>query len=77
MQKILVSLPDDLAVKMKRMIPPKQRSKIIAGMLAAEINRREDALYQCACEMEEDNALNSEMRDWEATVGDGIEPESW
>jgi metal-responsive CopG/Arc/MetJ family transcriptional regulator len=77
MQKVLVSLPDDLAVRMKRMIPPKQRSRIIAEMLEAEIAKREHSLYQCACEVEADSALNNEMKDWEATVGDGIEPESW
>lgn len=77
MQKVLVSLPDDLAAKMKRMIPAKQRSKMIADILAAEIEKREHSLYQCACEVEADSALNSEMNDWEATAGDGIEPESW
>ncbi|PIP38313.1 MAG: hypothetical protein COX19_13445 [Desulfobacterales bacterium CG23_combo_of_CG06-09_8_20_14_all_51_8] len=77
MQKVLVSLPDDLAARMKRMIPARNRSRVIAEMLEAEIKRREDALYQCACEVEADSALNKEMDDWEATVGDGIEPESW
>jgi hypothetical protein len=77
MQKILVSLPDDLAKRMKRLIPTRNRSRIIAKILEAEVVRREEALYQCACEVEADSALNTEMDDWETTVGDGIEPESW
>jgi uncharacterized protein YhaN len=77
MQKILVSLPDDLATRMKRMIPPKHRSRIIAKILEAEILKREQELYQCACEVEADSSLNNEMDDWETTVGDGIESESW
>ncbi|MDA3897556.1 MAG: hypothetical protein PF482_15580 [Desulfobacteraceae bacterium] len=77
MQKVLVSLPDDLATRMKRMIPPRHRSRIIAKILEAEIAKREHALYQCACEVEADNNLNNEMDDWEATVSDGIEFESW
>ena len=77
MQKVLVSLPDDLAARMKRMIPTRHRSRIITKILEAEISKREHALYQCACEVESDSKLNNEMDDWEATVGDGIESESW
>jgi hypothetical protein len=77
MQKILVSLPDDLAARLKQMIPPRQRSRVIAEILESEINRREQALYQCAREVEADDALNNEMADWGVTVDDGIESESW
>jgi len=77
MQKVLVSLPDDLVKRMKRMIPTRHRSRIIAKILEAEIVKRERALYQCACDVEADSSLNNEMNNWEATVGDGIEPESW
>lgn len=76
MQKVLVSLPDDLSARMKQFIPDKQRSKVISDLLEAEINKREDALYRCALEVEADQALNNEMADWEVTVGDGIEPET-
>ncbi len=61
MQKVLISLPDNLA-----------RSKIISELIEKEIKRREKSLYQCACEVEKDDALNREMEDWNITVGDGI-----
>ncbi|NOY70041.1 MAG: hypothetical protein GXP53_11260 [Deltaproteobacteria bacterium] len=77
MQKILVSLPDQLANRMKAILPNKQRSKIIAGILEREIVRREKDLYQCALEVEADRDLNDEMKDWNITTGDGIEPEPW
>ncbi len=77
MQKVLVSLPDDLAVRMKQVIPARQRSKIIAMILEAEINRRENEFYKCARDVEADDALNNEMTDWEATISDGIESETW
>ncbi len=77
MQKVLVSLPDDLAMRMKRIIPARQRSKIIAELLETEVNKRENELYKCACDVETDDALNSEMSDWEVTTGDGIESEAW
>ena len=77
MQKVLVSLPDDLAMRMKRIIPTRQRSKIIAELLDAEVNKRENELYKCACDVEADDALNNEISCWEVTSGDGIESESW
>jgi hypothetical protein len=76
MQKVLFSLPDDLVARMRASIPPKQRSKVVAYLLE-EIKRREQALYQCALEVEADEALQEEMKDWDATLGDGIEDESW
>jgi len=77
MQKILISLPDDLAKRMRAVFPNRKRSRIIAELLKAEIKRREQALYDCARAVEQDKALNAEMRDWDISTGDGIEPESW
>ena len=75
--KILVSLPDDLVMRMRAVIPNRQRSQIIAKLLGRELKKREQELYKCACDVEMDEKLNQEMADWEVTVGDGIEPESW
>ncbi len=77
MPKVLVSLPEDLVRRMRSLIPNRMRSKVIAKLLEEELARREEELYQCATEVEKDEALNKEMDEWEATVGDGIEPESW
>ena len=77
MQKILVSLPDDLAARMKRMIPSRHRSRVIAQILETEIHKREQALYECARQVEADTDLNREMADWEATINDGMDIESW
>ena len=77
MQKVLVSLPDHLLARMKAVIPNRQRSKIIAQVLESEIEKRERDLYECASNVETDKALNTEMSEWDLTVGDGIEPETW
>jgi len=77
MPKVLVSLPDDLVRRMRSLIPNGKRSQIIAKLLEEELVRREEELYKRAAEVERDEALNKEMEEWEATVGDGIEPESW
>jgi len=62
---------------MKAVIPGRQRSKIISQLLEQELKKREDALYQCALEVEQNEALNAEMKEWEVTVADGVKHESW
>ncbi len=77
MQKVLVSLPDDLASRMRAVIPNRQRSRVISEVLEKEVKKREKQLYRCAKSIETDDALNNEMSDWNITVGDGIEVETW
>lgn len=77
MQKVLVSIPDNLADRMKAIIPPRQRSKILVKLLEDEVRRREAELYQCALTVENDQVLNAEMEDWNTTIGDGIDAEPW
>lgn len=77
MQKVMISIPDSLAERMRVFIPSGQRSRIIVDILEAEIKKREHDLYQCAVDLENDEKLNKEMEDWEDVVGDNIEPESW
>ena len=77
MQKVLVSLPDSLADRMRAVIPNRQRSKVLSNLLEKEIKKREEALYQCACDVEADEALNREMAHWDATVEDGLKDETW
>jgi len=77
MEKILVSLPNDLVKRMKTVIPARKRSQVVKDLLEKEINRREKALFECALAVEKDEALNKEMAEWDVAVGDGIEPEAW
>ena len=77
MQKVLVSLPDSLADRMRAVIPNRQRSKVLSNLLEKEIKKREEALYQCACDVEADEVLNKEPAHWDATVEDGLEDETW
>jgi hypothetical protein len=75
--KVLISLPDELAARMQAVIPARQRSRIIAALLEEEIRRRERELYECALAVEQDEQLNAEMAEWDVTVADGFEVESW
>ena len=70
--QLLFHLPDDLATRFKAHVPARQRSEYIARLLEAALPVEDDPLYQIALAVEQDEALNAEMREWrEALVGDG------
>lgn len=77
MNKILISVPEQLVARMKTFIPSRQRSKVIVRLIEKEIEQRERALYECAVAVENDTALNDEMKDWDVTLDDGLDNESW
>lgn len=77
MEKVLVSIPDALADRLRAMIPARQRSKVIAHLIENEIKKREKVLYECALSLEKDSALNKEMSDWDITLKDGLNDETW
>lgn len=72
MQKILISLPDQLTARMRATIPARQRSKIITHLIENEVKRRERILYECALSVESDAELNKEMSEWDITLDDGL-----
>ena len=76
MEKILISIPDNLASRFRAIIPAKQRSKLITKLLEIEVLKKERSLYECALAVEQDRALNEEMEDWGVVVGDGIDDAS-
>ncbi|HEL9664344.1 TPA: hypothetical protein U0P94_003163, partial [Legionella pneumophila] len=75
--KVLISIPDQIASRMRAAIPQRQRSKVIAHLIEKEVERREKALYQCALAVENDQDLKEEMEDWNVTIQDGLHDESW
>ena len=77
MQKMLISIPDKLAARMRTAIPKRQRSKIIAELLEGELCQRERQLYACALAVEQDKALQKELSVWDVTIKDGLTDESW
>lgn len=77
MEKVLISVPDQLAIRMRATIPPRQRSKLIAYLLEQEIQKREQKLYECALAVEKDTSLNDETSEWDVTINDGLPDESW
>lgn len=77
MQKLLISIPDSIVARLRSVIPDRQRSKFISKVVEKELEKREKALYQSALKVENDKSLNREMKEWDSTIGDGVENESW
>lgn len=67
-EKIMISLPSDLSARLRATVPTRQHSKLIAELLEVEIQKREQALYECAVAVENDKKLNNDMKDWETLL---------
>lgn len=72
MQKVLISLPDQLALRLRAAIPARQRSKVITHLIEDEIKKREQVLYECALAVEKDHHLREEMDEWDIALNDGL-----
>ena len=76
-QQILIRLPEEVAAKFKAAVPARQRNTFVAELVATAVARHEDELAKIATAVTNEEKRNpkiaQEMRDWEATVGDGLE----
>ena len=76
-QQILIRLPEDVAARFKAAVPARQRNKFVADLVARAVARQEDELTRIAAAVTDEERGNpelaQEMRDWEATIGDGME----
>ncbi len=76
-QQLLVRLPEELAQRLKRRVPTRQRSAFIQKLLEQALpadEGEEDPLYLAALAVERDARLSAEMQDWDAAAGDGLDP---
>ena len=76
-QQMLIRLPEDVAARFKAAVPARQRNKFVADLVATAVMRHEDELTRIAAAVSDDERRNpelaQEMRDWDATVGDGMQ----
>ncbi|MAZ77760.1 MAG: hypothetical protein CMF39_03690 [Legionellaceae bacterium] len=75
--KVMISLPKELNSRFQAAVPSRQRSAVIRELLEKEIEKREKKLYDCALAVEADEKLNREMKDWDVTLNDGLDDETW
>jgi hypothetical protein len=71
--QLLLHIPDALAERFKQTVPSRKRSDFVARLLEKALPVEEDPLYLVALAVEQDAALNAEMREWrEGLIADGI-----
>jgi hypothetical protein len=76
--QLLVRLPESLAQRFRKRVPPRQRSAFVQHLLEQALPTAEgddDPLYLAALEVERDERLEVELSDWDTTVGDGLSPD--
>ena len=76
-QQILIRLPEDIAARLKAVVPPRKRNKFVADLVTAAIVCHEEKLGRIAAAVTEEERkspkLRQETREWEITIGDGME----
>lgn len=62
MAQLLVHLPDELAARFRRAVPPRYRSRLIQQLIEAALPAEaDDPLYRTALAVERNDALNAGM----------------
>jgi predicted secreted Zn-dependent protease len=78
-QQILIRLPEDVAARLKAVVPSRKRNQFVADLVIAAVIRHEENLSNIAAEVtaEEMNnpILRLEMQEWDTATEDGIEDE--
>lgn len=71
--QMLFHIPDALVARFRQAVPPRQRSAFVAKLIEQALPAEDDPLYQVALAVEQDSALNAEMREWrEGLIAGGI-----
>ena len=76
-QQILIRLPEDIAARLKAVVPPRKRNKFVADLVTTAIVHHEEKLGRIAAAVTEEERkspkLRKETHEWQATIADGIE----
>jgi hypothetical protein len=72
MTTIHFSLPEEIILSLNQLVPLDQHDQFVARALRKALEQQEQALYECALAVEQDEELNAELDDWQVTITDGI-----
>ena len=71
--QLLVHIPDALVRRFQQAIPVRKRSAFIRQLLEKALPEENNALYQAALAVEQDEALNADMALWDEASNDGLD----
>jgi hypothetical protein len=72
MTTIHFSLPEEIIHSLHQLVPADEQDEFVASVLRKALEQQEQALYECALAVEQDEELNAELDDWQVTLTDGI-----
>jgi len=72
MTNVRFSLPEEILHTLQQLIPSDRQDQFVADAIRYALEQQEQALYECALAVEQDEALNAELDDWQITLTDGI-----
>jgi hypothetical protein len=72
MTTVQFALPEEIIQSLNQLVPPDQQDEFVAKALREALEQQEQALYECALAVEQDEELNAELEDWQVTLTDGI-----
>lgn len=64
--RITLSIPDHIARRFRAAVPARHRSRVVAGLLVQELEKKQDALEQACIAANKDKALQKEIDEWQA-----------
>ena len=73
-RKLTFSLPEDLATRFLRRVPPRDRSRYVVQALATRLAEQDDQLIQACTVANRDPALSELENDLDALAGEGLDP---
>jgi hypothetical protein len=79
-EQLLIRIPEELARRLRRQVPARGRSAFVQHLLEQALAPEggdDDPLYLAAREVERDERLMAEMAEWDGTVADGLEAETF
>ncbi|MBI5606613.1 MAG: hypothetical protein HY879_25050 [Deltaproteobacteria bacterium] len=63
--RMTISLPDQLAKRFQAIVSPRQRSRMLAALLAQELKKKEEALEAACLSANRDRLLEKEIDEWQ------------
>ena len=72
MTTVRFALPEELIQSLNQLVPLSEQDEFVAKALREALEQQEQALYECALAVEQDEELNAELEDWQVTLTDGI-----
>jgi hypothetical protein len=71
------SIPVDVSNELHVYVKHREMSRFVSDAIRKELEAKKDELRKEYADMKNDPAQREVMKDWESTIGDGIDENEW